>query len=235
MGRFENKRDNSDNIKEQLQSDMKEYLEASFWDLVSDTYKEILLSKVTPENKEQFMRYVAELAEVYKGSEDNLSQLRDLINETKKKTSEVLTQSNAREIEQIPPFEVTGWEISKKTLSLDWFNDKSYKITGGTVTPIWNSMYKVTIEWARKVGKYWTSTTENTLYLKYTWWNTVQVFDEQTEKSVWIVPIQWKQLREEWVVNKNKYSKKIQEENPYINFELKWSWIRIKLELRFNK
>lgn len=235
MGRFENRRDNSDNIREQLQSDMSEYLEASFWDLVSDTYKEILLSKVRPENKEQFMRYVAELAETYKNSSDNIAQLRDLINETKKRTDDVLNQSNAREVEQIPPFEVAGWEVTKKTLSLDWLKNRTYKITGGTVTPIWNNMYKVDIESVRKVGKYGSSTTENTLYLKYTWWNTVQVFDQQTERAVWIVQIQNRQLKEEWVVYGNRYSKRISEETPYINFELKWSWIKIKLELRFNK
>lgn len=235
MGRFETQGYRTERENNELQNDMRKYLDAKFWDLTSDAYKELLLSKVTPQNKEAFMRYIAELSEVYKESHDDIAQLRDLINETKKKTWDVLSSPSSREVYETPPFDIAGWEIEKKTLTLDWLENKTYKIIGGNVESMWNWMYRITIESARKVWKYGSSTTENTLIVRYTWGNAMQVFDEHSERPVWIVPIQWRQYREDWVVYGNRYSKRITEDSPFVNFEMKWSWVRIKLELRFNR
>lgn len=135
------------------------------------------------------------------------------------------------------PFEIAWWTITKKVITRDkwwkWYEltteNKTYQITWWDIEKIWNNTYRVYLEWSRKAWKYSRIWTTEYIDIRYAWWNTLQIINNDWE-SIWIVPIRNKK---EISVGRDFWRRTITEKNSFISFELKDSWVKIELELSF--
>lgn len=141
--------------------------------------------------------------------------------------------------ETMPPFEIAWWEVTKKVLVHEkwlnfWIEKKTYNIIWWDIEYIWNWKYKIYIESSRNVWKYWRSYWKDSIVIWYRWWNTIQLFDSEWERKIWIVNIQNNvDIYESGNISNWRYDRRIQQRNSMISFELKEYWIKIKLFLTF--
>jgi len=96
-----------------------------------------------------------------------------------------------REYEEEPlSFEISWGTITKNVITL-WRRikneEKTFSITGGDVESLWDNMFRIDLEWKRRIWSYWVWGTQETLVLRFSGRNTIEVFDPQWERRLWIV------------------------------------------------
>ncbi len=151
-------------------------------------------------------------------------------------TQPQITQPNQQEYynENIPPFEVAWWRVTKKVLGFDWIKEKTYDIVWADSEYIWNWKYRIYIESSRRVWKYGKSSQSDSIVIWFKWWNTVQIFDSDWERRIWIIPIKNNMDIYESGYNWNwRYNRRIEQKNSIISFEMKDYWSKIELFLTF--
>jgi hypothetical protein len=136
--------------------------------------------------------------------------------------------------ETLPPFEVAWWRITKRVLGLDWIKEKTYDIVWADSEYIWNWKYRIYLESSRKVGKYGRSSQNDSIVIWYRWWNTIQIFDSEWERRIWIVNIKNNMdIYESGRLWNWRYDRRIEQRNSMVSFELKEYWSKIELFLTF--
>lgn len=189
-------------------------------------FKDTLSERWQKEQWQNKMRIYELLAWLYNNTTtlSNLNQPSQLVQPNK--------QENYNEAP--PPFEVVWWKITKKVLTLHGIKQKTYEIVWWDVEYIWNWKYRVYLESSRKVWKYWRSYWNDSIVIWFRWWNTIQIFDSEWERKIWIVNIQNNvDIYESGYIWNWRYERRIQQRNSMISFELKEYWIKIELFLTF--
>lgn len=126
-------------------------------------------------------------------------------------------------LEQKYQIEITWWKIEKKVIKpFSWFKVKNetYDIVWWYAEYIWNNIYKINLEWLKKEKDYLRYKTTDSFYIKYNWWNTLQLIDPTTNKSFWIIELQIDQ----------RY-KKHENKKAFININLSWTKIQVWLNI----
>lgn len=99
--------------------------------------------------------------------------------------------------DDVPSFEIAWWTIRKKVIGISkkWFymNEKTFQITWVDIDSLWNNMFRIYLEWRRKVWDIISTGIEEDIVIRFVGRNIIQVFDSQWERSLGIV-----RMRDTW-------------------------------------
>jgi len=234
-----NRIESNDKLRE-FDKFINEYIESNNKDL-TNTLKELIISKAKNELSQNEMRAFRDNLSHRASKEtwNNKLKLYELIawlyNISESKFNERIWNID---INDTPVFEVSWWNIERnyRTINLKWKikkKQKIYTIVWSEVKHLWDRMYEINLIARDSKGR----NHNETVLIRYRWWNTVEVFDHRRpSRSLGIVPIRNKsktvemgRIRPDW-----RYDRIIEERNSFIDFYLDDFWTKVHLEMVFN-
>lgn len=241
-----NKLESSDKLREYNWL-INDYLKTTWED--AKIIKDLIIKKATSElNFRELMALKDTLSEKWQNEVGkNKMKLYELTawlyNNTNLSTSQINEPNNNQRFsnnqdvynENIPPFEIAWWRITKRVLWFDGIKEKTYEVIGWESEYLWNWKYRIYLESSRNIWKYGRSSSNDSIVLSYRGWNTIQIFDSDWERKIWIVRIQnSSEIYENWNMWNGRYDRRIQKRNSFVSFEIKEYGSKIELELSLN-
>lgn len=176
--------------------------------------QELLKNFLTLSKEEQriYRDYIAGLMQndpnLIKDFDDDLEQLIWLLKSMDRLEIYATFQNAYREdndiLKEKAYIEIAWWSIEKKVIKpFDWFKFKkeTYQIVWWNTEYLWNNIYKINLEWIKNE---WSLRykTEESIIIKYDWWNTFQVIDPNTNTNLWIQNLNIQKYKR-WQIFKN--------------------------------